>query len=163
MSDRQTAGVDLFWPGSHRSAGLLSDQAFLDALVRVESAWVGRDLPPVALADLDAGEVEAGGNPVIPLVRLLRERTGDAGIHRGLTSQDVVDTALMLLARDAVDEITTHLRDARPTRWSGWRANTPPPRWPAAPSPSTPCPPRSVSRPPPGCAASSTPGTSSTS
>lgn len=111
MSEGQTAGVDLLWPGYHRTGGLVSAQAFLDALVHVESAWAGRDLPVVTLADLRHADVEAGGNPVIPLVALLRERTGDPSIHRGLTSQDVVDTALMLLARDAVAEMIGCLRD----------------------------------------------------
>jgi 3-carboxy-cis,cis-muconate cycloisomerase len=57
----------------------------------------------------DAGELatagRAGGNPVIPLVAALRERVGDdhaAGVHCGATSQDILDTASMLVARDAL-------------------------------------------------------------
>jgi 3-carboxy-cis,cis-muconate cycloisomerase len=41
---------------------------------------------------------------VIPLVRELRERVGDAHaeyVHRGATSQDIVDSAAMLVARSA--------------------------------------------------------------
>jgi 3-carboxy-cis,cis-muconate cycloisomerase len=38
------------------------------------------------------------GNPVEPLVRALRERVPDA--HTGATSQDILDTAAMLVARD---------------------------------------------------------------
>ena len=50
---------------------------------------------------------EAAGNPVVPLVALLRDassRPDDdaADVHRGLTSQDVLDTALMLVARDGL-------------------------------------------------------------
>ena len=44
-----------------------------------------------------AGRAEAGGNPVIGLVALLRERLPAEParwLHRGLTSQDVVDTGL---------------------------------------------------------------------
>ena len=59
---------------------------------------------------------EAGGNPVIPLVALLRNRIRESNadaarwVHRGLTSQDVVDTALMLCLRDAVDRVEDELR-----------------------------------------------------
>ncbi len=54
-----------------------------------------------------AGE---GGNPVIPLVAEMRRRGAEPdAIHRGATSQDILDTALMLLARDAVDRIATGL------------------------------------------------------
>jgi 3-carboxy-cis,cis-muconate cycloisomerase len=53
-------------------------------------------------------EVESGGNPVLPLVRALRAELG-AEVHRGLTSQDVLDTALMLLARDALTRVSADL------------------------------------------------------
>ena len=56
-----------------------------------------------ALYDLRAlaREARAPGNPVEPLVRALRERSGVADAHRGATSQDILDTAAMLVARDA--------------------------------------------------------------
>ncbi|WP_440708679.1 lyase family protein [Herbiconiux sp. YIM B11900] len=65
-----------------------------------------------------AGLAEAaidGGNPVIPLVGLLKgalpadERRW---VHRGATSQDVLDTALMLVARRAVDAVVVDLAEA---------------------------------------------------
>ncbi len=46
----------------------------------------------------------AGGNPVIPLVGLLKERVPSEaarGVHRGATSQDIVDSALMFVAARA--------------------------------------------------------------
>ena len=46
-----------------------------------------------------AAAAVAGGNPVIPLVGVLKERLGtEAGawVHRGATSQDILDTALMI-------------------------------------------------------------------
>jgi 3-carboxy-cis,cis-muconate cycloisomerase len=49
---------------------------------------------------------------VLPLVHALRSRVGgDAGrlVHAGLTSQDVLDTALMLLAKDALGRVLTDL------------------------------------------------------
>ena len=49
-----------------------------------------------------AVSAEDGGNPVIGLVELLRERATpqvSRWVHRGLTSQDVLDTGLMLATR----------------------------------------------------------------
>lgn len=93
---------ELFWPGDDRAGTVFSDQAYVDALVAVEAAWVGvdpSDWAPVTPVDLTSA---ADGNPVPALVALLRERTGRPDLHRGLTSQDVVDSALMVLLRDAV-------------------------------------------------------------
>ncbi len=123
---------DLFWPGDERAGATLTEASFLAAMVRVEEAWLAGLVsagiaPAAAKADL-AGLVgpddveglsaagEAGGNPVIPLVALLRNRIHESNadtarwVHRGLTSQDVVDTALMLCLRDAVDRIEAELR-----------------------------------------------------
>jgi len=112
--------TDLFWPGDHRAGDLMSDNAFLAAMVTVEDAWLDVLIragiaPAEAKADLvaavgpdDAERIatgaEADGSPVLGLVALLRERTdGQTArwLHRGLTTQDVVDTALMLCVRDA--------------------------------------------------------------
>jgi 3-carboxy-cis,cis-muconate cycloisomerase len=60
-------------------------------------------------ADLAEGS-RANGNPVIPLLEVLRSRLdeADAGwLHRGATSQDALDTALVLVVRDAVGLIAT--------------------------------------------------------
>ena len=125
--------TDLLWPGDERAGALFGDAALLAAMVRVESVWLSALVeagvaPGAATADLtalvtsdDLGPIaeqsEAGGNPVIPLVALLRSRMDDdsaAWLHKGLTSQDVLDTALMLCARDVVqrlrDEIAAQVR-----------------------------------------------------
>lgn len=120
--------ADLFWPGDHREGAVMSDEAFLAALVDVENAWLAvlveqAVAPASAAADMtalvdhtDAATIAAGaekdGNPVTGLVALLRSRTdGDTArwLHRGLTSQDVLDTALMLCLRDALDTLGTQL------------------------------------------------------
>ncbi|MEI3868677.1 lyase family protein [Microbacterium sp. CCNWLW134] len=65
----------------------------------------------VALGELVAASV-AGGNPVIPLVGALRSRVSAGAavwIHRGATSQDILDTALVLVARDAAAEVARSL------------------------------------------------------
>jgi 3-carboxy-cis,cis-muconate cycloisomerase len=123
---------DLLWPGASRAADLMSDASVLDAMVRVESAWLGAlvdhevaelpgdtvDLSALVTADDLASlaeESEGGGNPVIPLVALLRARLAERSpaaarwVHRGLTSQDVLDTALQLAVRDVVDRLRSEL------------------------------------------------------
>ncbi|PBJ65616.1 3-carboxy-cis,cis-muconate cycloisomerase, partial [Mycobacterium avium subsp. hominissuis] len=123
--------TNLLWPGDHRAGEHMTDAALLDAMVAVESAWLaaltGAGLAPAdcaaaGLRNLVAGNdfetlavgAEDGGNPVIGLVRLLRERADPAvapWIHRGLTSQDVLDTALMLGVRALADDLIAELRE----------------------------------------------------
>lgn len=108
------------WAGTPVSA-VTSDAAVVAAMVRFEAALAtatapagvadritaaGRDLDPRALA----AAARAGGNPVIPLLAALRERLDDEAarwLHRGATSQDALDTALVLLAVDAAGLIAT--------------------------------------------------------
>lgn len=99
---------DPFFPGSERAGDLFTPQALVDAMVAVEAAWLGTDLDAVDIGEL--ASFEAGGNPVIALVTHLRETTGNSSIHVGLTSQDVLDTALMLLARDTARTVSHSLR-----------------------------------------------------
>ena len=124
--------ADLFWPGDERADDLLTQESFLASMVRVEAAWlralVDRKIAdPEAYDDLaglvDASDLagisaaaEDGGNPVIPLVALLRSRVearnpiAATWLHRGLTSQDVVDTALMLELRATAARLEAELR-----------------------------------------------------
>jgi 3-carboxy-cis,cis-muconate cycloisomerase len=123
--------TNLLWPGDERAGALMSDATLLASMIAVESAWLdalvaaglapdqcgGADLS--ALVSIDdceslAAKSEDGGNPVIGLVALLRDRaSGPVGrwIHRGLTSQDVMDTALMLATRAVVDELKSQLAE----------------------------------------------------
>ena len=119
----------LLWPGDDRAGDLMSDGALLAAMVEFEQAWLAALVtvgvaPRSAKQDLVglvgpddlstlASAAEATGNPVPPLLAVLRERAGNAEasrwLHRGLTSQDVVDTALVLSARDAIAAVRTSL------------------------------------------------------
>lgn len=128
--------VDLWWPGDERAGDLMSAPALVRAMTAVEEAWLGALAaeqvapsvaapPPGTLAglvgDADlpalARRAEDVGTPTAGLVDLLRERLRqrdrpDAAhwLHRGLTSQDVLDTALLLAARDAVAAVVGALR-----------------------------------------------------
>lgn len=121
------------WAGSP-AASATSDSAFLGALLDAEAALTraqaGLGLAPdaaasavsaVAAADLDVRSIalraRGGGNPVIPLVADLTAAVGkEYGpyVHRGATSQDILDTALMLVARRTLDLVLADLeRTAR--------------------------------------------------
>jgi 3-carboxy-cis,cis-muconate cycloisomerase len=117
-------------------AEALSDRAWLEALLEAELALVNAaslaGVVPAAAAtavaescdpshyDVDelAREGRAAGNPVEPLVRALRERVGEEHrryAHYGATSQDIVDSAAMLVARTAlrlIDDDLDGLTDA---------------------------------------------------
>lgn len=111
--------ADLLWPGDERAGDAFSDAAFLAAMVTVEDHWLAAladaGIAPgaVSLTDLvgpdDVAALAAGaestGNPVVGLVNLLRDRSGSPWVHRGLTSQDVLDSALVLCLRDGVDRV----------------------------------------------------------
>lgn len=123
--------TNLLWPGDHRAGEHMTDRALLRSMVAVESAWLGAlvaaglapaDCAGANLETLVTGEdgealavaAEAGGNPVIGLVDLLRRRAALAvapWIHRGLTSQDVLDTALMLGVRAVADHLLSALAE----------------------------------------------------
>src|SRR5690348_16309703 len=59
-------------------------------------------------------EAATAGTPAIPLVRMLTSRVdGEARkyVHWGATSQDAIDTALMLQMRDGLDLLLAELLD----------------------------------------------------
>jgi 3-carboxy-cis,cis-muconate cycloisomerase len=121
----------IFVPREVRDA--VSDEAWIAAMLDVERALAAAEsrvgvIPPGAAEaiieacrpeefDVDTvlEEARAVGNPAEPLVRALRTRLNDdaAGwVHFGATSQDVVDTAAMLVARKAVGLIEQELASA---------------------------------------------------
>lgn len=92
--------ADLFWPGDERAGAHFTAEDFVGAMLAVEEEWLGHGLGVRLDAEAVALAAEPGGNPVIPLVAALRDH--DVAVHRGLTSQDVVDAALMRMAAAAV-------------------------------------------------------------
>ncbi|TMC99132.1 MAG: 3-carboxy-cis,cis-muconate cycloisomerase [Chloroflexi bacterium] len=116
--------------GSAAVDAVVSDGAWLCSMLEVEAALAAAGagagvVPPAAAAEiaaacrdahLDVDEIGRGalatGNPVVPLVAALEALLpADARphLHRGATSQDVVDTALMLVARRALELIAADL------------------------------------------------------
>ncbi|HKE51597.1 MAG TPA: 3-carboxy-cis,cis-muconate cycloisomerase [Actinomycetes bacterium] len=107
----------------------VSDRAYLAAMLAAEAALarVQRGAIPdvaataiAAVCDVDRYDIAAlgtaargPGNPVLPLVEALRAAVAPAAaefVHRGATSQDILDTATMLVAHRALgallDDVT---------------------------------------------------------
>lgn len=118
-------------------AALTGDRAVLAAILAVEAGWAAvlehAGLAPAGSAAVVASAADAGrydvadiarrsqggGNPVIPLLADLRRNvaaldTAGVGagkaVHASLTSQDVLDTALMLVARNTVSAVLADLK-----------------------------------------------------
>ncbi len=114
-------------------ASIFSDDHFLRAMLAVEGALARVEgrlgmIPPEAadtiaeiatsgslkidMKQLRAG-VEKDGFPVIELVRQLRQAVGEAAaghVHFGATTQDIIDTALILQIRSALEIVEDQLR-----------------------------------------------------
>jgi 3-carboxy-cis,cis-muconate cycloisomerase len=116
-----------------RGGADVSDAAWLQAMLDTEAA-LARALERAGLAAPGAGAAgtaaaaadrfdpgELGrqaaltGNPVPALVRALTAMVPEsaaAAVHQGATSQDIIDTAMMLLARAALDAVLASLAAA---------------------------------------------------
>lgn len=123
-----TAFGPLFVP--ERLLDAVSDRAWLEAMLEFESALAKAEaaagiVPAEAAAAIaerchedlyDFHELlelgRSAGNPAESLVHALRDAVADAAagyVHWGATSQDVMDTASMLIARRALDIILVEL------------------------------------------------------
>ncbi|WP_141207901.1 3-carboxy-cis,cis-muconate cycloisomerase [Streptomyces griseorubiginosus] len=117
------------WAGSP-AASATSDGALLQALLDAEAALTRVQarlgVAPAGAAEAVTGaaradrfdvrsladRARAGGNPVIPLVADLTKAVGEEYgpyVHRGATSQDILDTALMLVAARTLDLVLADL------------------------------------------------------
>ncbi|MCC1494423.1 3-carboxy-cis,cis-muconate cycloisomerase [Cognatishimia sp. F0-27] len=113
-------------------AALFSADAVVARMVAVEGAWteVLARIGAVDLSDAEAAlaamaafrpdhavlrtGAERDGLPVPALVHALRQGLAKpvaAAIHHGLTSQDVIDTAMVLILRDALDAFDARLAE----------------------------------------------------
>lgn len=139
MPDRSGAAASpgLFDGVFARGHAVADDAAWLRAMLAAEAglaraleragvvpAGAGAAVTEIALAGelsaADRAEIAQAcgltGNPVPGLARVLTRKVADpaarSAVHRGATSQDIVDTAAMLLARDAMDAALADLRAA---------------------------------------------------
>ncbi|MGW5091321.1 3-carboxy-cis,cis-muconate cycloisomerase [Streptomyces coelicoflavus] len=127
------AGTSLLAPGwaGSPAASATGDRAYLRALLDAEvaltRAQAALGLAPAEAADavgaaaadpaaFDARSLaersRGGGNPVIPLVADLTKAVGEPWgpyVHRGATSQDILDTAAMLVAARTLDLLLPNL------------------------------------------------------
>jgi 3-carboxy-cis,cis-muconate cycloisomerase len=134
MAEHEDAdGKGLFGGVFARGTAETGDVAWLQAMLDAE-AGLARALERAGLAPAGSGQAvtataragnfrigELGelaaltGNPVPALARALARRVPPAAVgavHRGATSQDIVDTAAMLLARRVIDDVLADLARA---------------------------------------------------
>jgi len=134
MPDHEKPNARGLFGGVFARGGVEADDtAWLQAMLDAE-AGLARALERAGLAPAGAGEAvtaaaragnfdpnELGGlaaltgNPVPGLARALARQvpqTAVSAVHRGATSQDIVDTAAMLLAKRAIDVIAADLARA---------------------------------------------------
>ncbi|MFL5928295.1 MAG: lyase family protein [Gaiellaceae bacterium] len=114
-------------------AETLSDRGWLEAMLEAERALVQAEARAgliteeaaaavtAALAadryDIDAlaADGRGAGNPVEPLVRAIKKEVGEdhaPDVHRGATSQDILDTAAVLVANRALRLLDAELASA---------------------------------------------------
>ncbi|HEX9096629.1 MAG TPA: adenylosuccinate lyase family protein [Candidatus Dormibacteraeota bacterium] len=114
-------------------AEIVSDASWLQAMLDVEAALARAQAKLKLIPDGAASEIAAhcradqfdiaeiglaaaeSANPVVPIVRALRSKVGqDAApyVHRGTTSQDILDTAMMLIVGRALDAMLEDMRSA---------------------------------------------------
>lgn len=110
-----------------------ADRAWVAAMLQVEAALAAAEchvgLMPLAAAEaisahcgvddydirLLGRDAVGSANPVVPLVSALRAKVGKQAapyVHLGATSQDVVDTAMMVITQHALDLILQDLHRA---------------------------------------------------
>lgn len=104
-------------------------QRYIDAEVALAKAEAKVGVIPAEAAEIIAREskidridfdnmrheTDIVGYPILPLVHQLVDMCGDAGryIHWGATTQDIMDTAVALQVRDALDMIDSDIRELR--------------------------------------------------
>src|ERR1051326_5254227 len=93
-------------------AGIVPTEAA--AAISKAAAGIIKEPQSLDLARLKR-ETETVGYPILPLVRQLADRAGDAGrwVHWGATTQDIMDTAAVLQIRAGLELIETDLTALR--------------------------------------------------
>lgn len=119
--------------GTATMRGIFSDRAliqrYIDAEVALAKAEARTGVIPNDAADVIAREstidridfdhmreeTDIVGYPILPLVHQLVAMCGDAGryVHWGATTQDIMDTAVALQLRDALDIVESDIKELR--------------------------------------------------
>jgi 3-carboxy-cis,cis-muconate cycloisomerase len=119
--------------GTPRMRAIFSDYALVSKYVEVEIALARAEarcgVIPAAAADEIAAranvdaldfdllrqETDIVGYPILPLVHQVAKQCGESGryLHWGATTQDIMDTAVVLQIRDALGIVESELRDLR--------------------------------------------------
>ncbi len=95
----------------------LAAACVVEGLISAEAGGAILEALQAAPFDVAAIAAEAGNHatPVVPLVAELRRRVGPefaAAVHLGATSQDIIDTAAMIVSRRALETIIIDARGA---------------------------------------------------
>ncbi|WP_076999054.1 adenylosuccinate lyase family protein [Variovorax sp. KK3] len=119
--------------GTQKMRDIFSDgaliQRYIDAEIALAKAEARVGIIPADAAEVIAREsrieridfdhmrheTDIVGYPILPLVHQLVEMCGEAGryVHWGATTQDIMDTAVALQVRDAIDSVADDIRDLR--------------------------------------------------
>lgn len=119
--------------GTAQMRAIFSDRALIQRYIDTEVALARAEAKvgviPAEAADVIAREstieridfdhmrheTDIVGYPILPLVHQLVEMCGEAGryVHWGATTQDIMDTAVALQVRDALDMIDDDIRELR--------------------------------------------------
>jgi 3-carboxy-cis,cis-muconate cycloisomerase len=119
--------------GTPRMRAVFEDRALVARYIEVEVALARAQarcgVIPAAAADEIAArsqleqldfdllrhETEIVGYPILPLVHQLAKMAGESGrfVHWGATTQDIMDTAMVLQVRDALQIVESELTDLR--------------------------------------------------
>jgi 3-carboxy-cis,cis-muconate cycloisomerase len=119
--------------GTPKMRDIFSDRAliqrYIDAEIALAKAEARVGVIPAEAAEMIARaskidlidfdhmrhETEIVGYPILPLVHQLVKMCGEAGryVHWGATTQDIMDTALALQVRDALDAVEADVRELR--------------------------------------------------
>jgi 3-carboxy-cis,cis-muconate cycloisomerase len=119
--------------GTPRMREIFEDRALISKYVQAEVALARAEarcgvIPAEAAQEIAARsnvdaidfdamrhETEIVGYPILPLVHQLAKMCGESGryVHWGATTQDIMDTAVVLQVRDALDLVEAELADLR--------------------------------------------------
>jgi 3-carboxy-cis,cis-muconate cycloisomerase len=119
--------------GTPRMREIFEDRALISKYVQAEVALARAEarcgvIPEEAAQEIAARsnvdaidfdamrhETEIVGYPILPLVHQLAKMCGESGryVHWGATTQDIMDTAVVLQVRDALDLVEAELADLR--------------------------------------------------